>query len=86
MEQIQLTNIEKKFISELQIGSKPEKIKNSFGGNEIVLDPQAVAIHDFIKGAELSIAMGNRSLVSDFDMARNLFRKLYPDAYYDLLD
>lgn len=60
--------------------TKKETIRNPFSGDTCELEPQGVALYDYIKGCE---AM---SLYSKMQTALNLFRKLYNDEYYTLLD
>ena len=57
-----------------------ETITNPYSGDTCELDPQGVALYDYIKGCE---AMG---LYDKMQVALSLFRKLYPDEYYTLLD
>ena len=64
----------------LQVGSKPETVKNRFSGDAVELDPQAVAMYDAIMGAE-ALAM--------YDMMQDglaWFRKYHPKAFMTLLD
>lgn len=71
---------EKKLISELDIGTRSETVKNPFSEEIAVLCPEAVALYDFIKGAEL---------LEDDDGLRtglDIFRNNWPDAYMKLLD
>lgn len=65
-------------LSELNIGKKYEVVRNRFSGACAVLNPVALAVHDYIKGAE---RMGQ-----DFHMPLNWFRVNFPDEYYILLD
>lgn len=81
-----LSAADQKLISELEIGKDSEVVRNPFSGDEVLLEPKAVALHDFIKGSEVLIAQGNSKLIGNFDRARNIFRKLYPNAYSTLLD
>lgn len=57
-----------------------ETITNPYSRNSCELEPQGVALYDYIKGCE---AM---SLYDKMQVALSLFRKLYPDEYYTLLD
>jgi hypothetical protein len=64
----------------LQVGSKPEIVKNRFSGDAVELEPQAVAMYDAIMGAE-TLAM--------YDMMQDglaWFRKYHPKAFMILLD
>lgn len=80
MATIKLTAKEKKLLSELELGSGPETIKNTYSNESVLLEPQAVALHDYIKGCEVM------NLHVDKQFALDLFRKLYPDEYSILLD
>jgi hypothetical protein len=75
-------------LSELQIGSKPEIVANMFNGEKVTLEPEAVAVHDFIKEAELTIAVGKADdeLLLNFDAAITYFGNKWPKEYYILLD
>ena len=58
----------------------PEEITNKFSGEKVMLEPDAVAVYDTIKGAEL---VGN----SDHIRKGNAwFQKYYPKEYMILLD
>jgi hypothetical protein len=78
-----------KLISELVIGDKPENVSNPFSGAVYEnLEPVAVALHDFIKGAEATMATSGPTpyLVEYFDLAMEHFRSQWPEAYQVLLD
>jgi hypothetical protein len=65
---------------ECVVGDKPEVITNPFSNQKAELTPEAVAVYDTIKGAEL---------LEDYDtMDKGLdwFRKYYPNEYMVLLD
>ena len=64
----------------LQVGTKPETVKNRFSGDAVELEPQAVAMYDAIMGAE-TLAM--------YDMMQDglaWFRKYHSKAFMILLD
>lgn len=86
MKEVKLSKTEQELLNQLEIGKNSEIVKNPFSGEEFLLEPQAVALHDFIKGTEFLIAGGNNKLISSFDMARSLYSKLYPQSYYGLFD
>ncbi len=74
------TNTIPKSFAGLQVGSKPETVKNRFSGESVELEPQAVAMYDAIMGAE-TLAM--------YDMMQDglaWFRKYHPKAFMTLLD
>ncbi len=89
--EIKFNKREQKLVDSLKIGPNSESVANAFSGERVVLTPLGVALHDIIKGLEFLI---NREasqtkaakMISQFDLARNLFRKLYPDEYMTLLD
>ena len=62
------------------VGTESEVISNPFSGENIELDPVAVAVYDCIKGAEV---------LGDYDIVRkgiDWFIEHYPEAYMVLLD
>ena len=64
----------------LQVGSKPETVKNRFSGESVELEPQAVAMYDAIMGAE------TLELYNMMQEGLTWFRKYHPKAYMTLLD
>jgi len=77
---MKLNKTEQKLVDSLEILEQPEEIANPFSGASCILEPLGVALHDYAKGCEIT---GN---YKDFDTARYLFAKLYPEAYSILLD
>ena len=60
--------------------TEPVSVTNPFSGQSCVLTPEAVAVYDMIKGAEM---------VSEYDLVRkgiDWFREHFPEEYYILLD
>ncbi len=57
-----------------------ETITNPYSGDSCELDARGVALHDYIKGCE------HLMLWKKMQTGLTLFRKLYPDEYYTLLD
>ena len=58
----------------------PEEITNKFSGEKVMLEPDAVAVYDSIKGAEM---------VGEYDMVQkgiDWFIRNEPKAYMKLLD
>lgn len=58
---------------------EPVMVKNPFGGS-CLLEPDAVAVYDTIKGAEI---------IGKYDLVRKgcaWFRKYFPEEYMILLD
>ena len=58
----------------------PEEIKNPFSGEKVMLEPDAVAVYDTIKGAEL---VGNNDHIRK---GITWFQQYYPKEYMILLD
>lgn len=81
-----LTKTEQSLINELQIEEHPTIVHNPFSGEAVMLQPKAVALYDYIKGYELLINNNATKNIKQFDMARSLFRKLWPKSYMVLLD
>jgi hypothetical protein len=65
---------------ECQVGTEFETITNPYSKESVKLPPEAVAVYDTIKGAEM---LGN-----DDTVRKGLawFQKYYPDEYFVLLD
>ena len=64
----------------IQVGSEKEIVGNPFSGEITMLEPDAVAVYDVVKGAEL---------VEDYARVReglDWFRKYFPQEYMLLLD
>ena len=77
---LKLTEDEKTLIDELEIGSENEVVKNPFSGESMELCPEAVALYDLIKGAEM---LGDYANV---ETGLAIFSRNWPDAYIVLLD
>ena len=69
-----------KWINELQVGTKSEVIANPYTNEEIELNPQEVAVYDFVKGCEV---MG---LYGKMQEGIRWFQKNNIKAYITLLD
>jgi hypothetical protein len=65
---------------ECQVGTETETIKNPYSGESIELSPDAVAVYDTIKGAEM---LGHYDAVNK---GLDWFRQYYPKEYMVLLD
>ena len=65
---------------DIMIGSKSEEITNPFSGNSCMLEPEAVAVYDVIKGAEMLGEYG------DVRKGLDWFIDNYPSEYMTLLD
>ena len=62
------------------IDAEPMKVYNPFSGESVVLQPDAIAVYDFIKGSE--------ALKQYDDMREGIdwFMQHEPEAYMTLLD
>ena len=60
--------------------TEPQVVSNPFSGQKCTLTPEAVAVYDTIKGAEM---LGNYKIVQK---GLSWFQKNYPEEYYVLLD
>ena len=65
---------------ECQVGTETETIKNPYSGELVELSPDAIAVYDTIKGAEM---LGNYDT-----MKKGIawFQQYYPKEYMVLLD
>lgn len=76
------TMTDEELINSLAIGEESEEVVNMFDPtNKCILEPIAVALHDFIKGCEFT-----RTKPSLMQQAIRIFREKYPEEYYVLLD
>ena len=62
------------------LDTEPVEVQNPFSGETCVLTPEAVAVYDTIKGAEI---FGQYQTVRK---GLEWFRKYFPAEYYVLLD
>lgn len=58
----------------------PVEVKNPYSGDTCTLEPDAVAVYDVIKGAEMT---NNYKLMNK---GLDWFRKYFPSEYMTLLD
>jgi len=65
---------------ECQVGTESETITNPYSGESIELSPEAVAVYDTIKGAEM---LGNYDTMNK---GLKWFQQYYPNEYMTLLD
>ena len=64
-----------------EIEEKGEEVANMFNPeNKCFLEPLGVALHDFIKGCEVT------KKYTAMQQALDIFREKYPEEYYVLLD
>ena len=85
---IDIMTKEKKLPFECVVLEDPEVIKNPYSGESIELQPDAVAVYDSIKGAEM-LADPNNGDDPKWETVRkglDWFRKHYPKEYMILLD
>jgi hypothetical protein len=75
-----LNDHQKQIIADLEIGTDPETVENPFSRVSCVLEPEAVALYDYIKGCEI---FGDYHNMQE---ALYLFRYNWPDEFYKLLD
>ena len=60
--------------------AEPKEVTNPFSGESVVLQPDAIAVYDFIKGAEV---LGHHD---DLREGIDWFMQHEPEAYMTLLD
>jgi hypothetical protein len=78
--EIKLSAKDQALIDSLQIGTKNEVVTNPYSGDKVELEPEAVALYDFIKGSEAL------SLYDKMQRGLNIFRRKWPNEYMTLLD
>jgi len=75
------TNKETLLLQGLHVRSQEdEQVRNPYSGATATLSPVAVALHDYIKGCEVT------GRYKDMETALDIFRKRWPEAYMTLLD
>tara|TARA_B100001939_G_scaffold22418_1_gene18267 strand:+ start:4860 stop:5093 length:234 start_codon:yes stop_codon:yes gene_type:complete len=62
------------------IGDEKEEVRNPYSGDSTMLEPEAVAVYDLIKGAEV---LGIWKIVR---LGCDWFKQYYPKEYFVLLD
>lgn len=62
------------------VGTESEEVRNPYSGASCILTPEAVAVYDCIKGAEM---VGNYRIV---EKGLDWFCDRFPDEYMILLD
>jgi len=80
MTKVKLSKRDETLIASLVIREGSQKVMNPYSGESCELDGQGVALYDFVIGSE---ALG---AYTKMQQGLTLFRKLYPDEYYTLLD
>ncbi len=80
MKQKNFTKTELELLKNLEIFPQGETVTNPYSGKSVYLEPEAVALYDLIKGAEV---VNNTKL---FNRALTMFRKYWPNEYMVLLD
>jgi hypothetical protein len=88
-----LTTKQREFMKELLIGTEDEKATNPYSQEEVMLCAEAIAVYDYLKGAERlawdAARAGNYMSEEDadkFDMAKDIFITNWPKEYIILLD
>ena len=77
---IPISRARRKLPFDCEVLEHPEEITNKFSGEKVMLEPDAVAVYDSIKGAEM---------VGEYDMVQkgiDWFIRNEPKAYMKLLD
>jgi hypothetical protein len=77
---IKLAKRDQAVIDSLQIGTQKELVTNPFSGNSVELEPEALALYDYIKGCEAS------GFNDKLRQALYIFRKKWANEYMTLLD
>jgi len=67
-------------LAELEIFDYPEVVTNPFSGRSCELEPEAVALYDFIKGCEIFEQWEAMRVALDYFMTK------WPGEYMTLLD
>jgi len=80
LENLKLTTKERKLLDGLAIGTEDEEVANMFSKEKVTLCPEAVAVHDFIKGCEV---LGDHTGVAN---GLGIFMNNWPEEYMVLLD
>ena len=62
------------------LDKEPVEIQNPFSGEKVMLTPEAVAVYDTIKGAEMT------GKADTLQKGLDWFAKYYPKEYMALLD
>jgi hypothetical protein len=75
-----MTDTKRKLPFPCVVLEQPEEITNKFSGEKVMLEPDAVAVYDTIKGAEI---IGN---ADHLRKGIDWFIENEPDAYMKLLD
>ena len=78
--EIKLSEKDQALIDALQIGTKNEVVTNPYSGDKVELEPEAVALYDFIIGSEAI------NLYNKMQRGLNIFRRKWPNEYMTLLD
>ena len=76
---VETKTIELPFDCEI-LDSEPKEVKNPFTGEGCILTPEAIAVYDTLKGAEMF------GLWTTVRKGLDWFRKHYPREYMTLLD
>jgi len=77
---VKLCKRDQDLIDSLEVGTKSETVVNPWSKDSCELEAQAVALYDYIQGAE------RLNWQKELRTGLTLFRKLYPNEYMVLLD
>ena len=80
MSDLKLTKTEQKLADKLAVGSEKEMVANRFSGEQVELEPLAVAVYDYIMGCEYT------HNYKGMQQGLTMFRKYWSRAYMVLLD
>ena len=69
-----------KLFPDIFIGDEKENVRNPYSGESTMLEPEAVAVYDLVKGAE---TFGMWKIVQQ---GCDWFKQYYPKEYFVLLD
>lgn len=72
--------VEFKGIGKLEVFDKGEAVQNPFSGESVGLEPEAVALYDYIKGCEMM------QRYEGMEKGLSIFRTRWPEEYMTLLD
>lgn len=82
---------EQELLDSLFISDEKETVINPYSGKSVELEPQAVALYDYIKGCEALIHSGTKelngkNLSAQMGIGLGIFMAKWPSEYFDLLD
>jgi hypothetical protein len=72
-------------MKELLIGTEDEVATNPFSKEKCTLNPEAIALYDFMMGSQIS-GFTNQENIYKFYLAQEIFRANWPEEYMALID